>query len=69
MIKQLTSIAMAFLTLLPAAFAQFDDWQHSGSLCILTPEGANLPSAAVVENFPLLVRLEKQLTQTQLRRR
>ena len=27
-----------------AAFAQYQDWQHSGSLYILTtPEGANLP--------------------------
>jgi hypothetical protein len=45
--------------LVPQALAQFDNWQHSGSLCILTtPEGADLPATAIVENFPLLVRLE-----------
>ena len=60
MIKQLTTIAIAFLILVPTADAQFNDWKHSGSLCILTTStGANLPAAAMVENFPLLVRLEK----------
>ena len=33
-------------------------WQHSGALTILTtPEGADIPAGAVVEGFPLLVRL------------
>ncbi|MFO0804707.1 MAG: DUF2341 domain-containing protein [Gemmataceae bacterium] len=40
--------------------AQYADWKHSGSVFILTtPEGANLPASATVENFPLLVRLHK----------
>ena len=42
------------------ANAQYPDWQHSGSMFILTtPEGANLPASAVVKDFPLLVRLNK----------
>jgi Domain of unknown function (DUF2341)/Concanavalin A-like lectin/glucanases superfamily/Carbohydrate esterase, sialic acid-specific acetylesterase/Glucose-regulated metallo-peptidase M90 len=39
----------------------YADWAHSGSLFILTtPEGAGLPESATLENFPLLVRLNKQ---------
>ena len=35
-------------------------WQHSGSLYILTtPEGANLPSSAAENGFPVLVRLHR----------
>jgi hypothetical protein len=38
--------------------AAFRDWKYSGTLTILTtPEGANLPADAAVEEFPLLVRL------------
>ncbi len=41
-------------------FAQYPGWQHSGSLFLLTtPDGANLPASAAVENFPVLVRLHK----------
>ena len=41
-------------------FAQYQGWQHSGALTILTtPAGANLPGGAAVEGFPLLVRLHK----------
>ena len=40
--------------------AQYPDWQHSGSLYILTtPDGANLPESTREENFPLLVRLHR----------
>ena len=40
--------------------AQYSAWKHSGSIFILTtPEGADLPATAVIENFPLLVRLHK----------
>ena len=40
------------------AWGDFDDWKHSGTVHVLTtPEGANLPAGAVVEHFPLLVRL------------
>lgn len=43
-----------------AAFAGtgYSDWKHTGSIHVLTtPEGADLPATAQVENFPLLVRL------------
>ena len=51
----------SLLTLSPTeAAAQYPDWQHSGSMFILTtPEGANLPATASEENFPVLVRLNK----------
>lgn len=40
--------------------AQYSDWKHSGSVWLLTtPDGANLPASAVVESFPVLVRLDK----------
>ena len=40
--------------------ADYPGWKQSGSSFILTtPEGANLPASASVENFPLLVRLHK----------
>jgi hypothetical protein len=36
----------------------FKDWKQAGSMWILTtPEGADLPAGATVEEFPLLVRL------------
>ena len=42
------------------ANAQYPGWQHQGSLYVLTtPEGANLPASASVEDFPLLVRLHR----------
>ena len=38
----------------------FASWQHRGELAILTtPDGADLPAGAVVEDFPVLVRLDK----------
>ena len=44
----------------PHAAAQYPGWGHEGSLFILTtPEGADLPAAAVVDGFPLLVRLDQ----------
>jgi len=54
-------LGMAVLVLsLGTASAQYQGWQHSGSLYILTtPEGANLPATASEEGFPLLVRLHK----------
>lgn len=46
---------------LNAADSIFDDcnaWQYSGSMWLLTtPDGANLPEGSVVEDFPVLVRL------------
>ncbi|MCX5670651.1 MAG: DUF2341 domain-containing protein, partial [Planctomycetota bacterium] len=42
------------------ASAQYQGWQHSGSIYLLTtPEGANLPASASEDGFPLLVRLHK----------
>lgn len=42
------------------ASAQYQNWQHSGSVWLLTtPDGADLPATATVEDFPLLVRLHK----------
>lgn len=42
------------------AAANYEDWRHSGSMWLLTtPEGANLPADAKVEQFPLLVRLHR----------
>jgi len=58
--KQLTTGIAVFLTLLATARAGYVGWQHSGSIWILTtPEGANLPATASEENFPVLVRLNK----------
>lgn len=54
------ALAVLVLSLfgLSPARAQYQDWQHSGSVFVLTtPEGAALPAEAAVENFPLLVRL------------
>ena len=57
---KMTTTTLAFLALLQTASAQYTGWQHSGSMYILTtPEGANLPATAVEENFPVLVRLNK----------
>jgi hypothetical protein len=39
----------------------YSEWQHSGVLTILTgPEGANLAAGAIIEEFPLLIRLHKE---------
>ncbi len=58
-----TSLALAavlVLTLAGRATAAYPGWNHSGAVYILTtPDGADLPNGAMVENFPLLVRLHK----------
>ena len=47
----------AFAAPLPAQYA---GWQNSGFIFVLTtPEGADLRASAVVEGFPVLVRLRK----------
>ncbi len=39
----------------------YENWMHSGAVIILTtPEGANLEASASVEDFPLLVRLQRE---------
>jgi hypothetical protein len=41
--------------------APYGAWKQSGVIGLLTtPDGANLPVGAVVEQFPVLVRLDKQ---------
>lgn len=38
----------------------YEEWPHSGSLWLLTtPEGADLPAGAKVDEFPVLVRLHR----------
>lgn len=50
----------ALVVALGSVSADFPGWKHSGSVFVLTtPEGADLPASAVVEDFPLLVRLHK----------
>ena len=53
---------MAILTVvLETASAQYPEWQHSGSLYVLTtPEEGNLPDTASVEDFLMLVRSESR---------
>jgi hypothetical protein len=55
------SITLASLFLAAwSANAEMPGWRHSGTIYILTtPEGANLPAPASENNFPLLVRLNK----------
>jgi hypothetical protein len=60
MMKAITFGAVALLALVQAAPGQYQGWQHSASLYILTtPEGADLPATASEDGFPLLVRLNK----------
>lgn len=43
-----------------SAYSQFADWQHKAPIHILTtPQGADLADSVVVENFPLLIRLNR----------
>ena len=60
-VKTVLAIAVSFvLVLVGQSRADYRGWKHSGSVFVLTtPDGANLPSSAVVEDFPLLVRLHK----------
>ncbi len=60
LLKPLSLVASLLTLWATGAAAQYPGWQHSGSMFILTtPEGANLPAAAIVKDFPLLVRLTK----------
>ena len=60
MTQNLMISMLMLLAPLGTASAQYPEWQHSGSLYILTtPEGADLPSTALEKDFPLLVRLDK----------
>lgn len=54
-------LVLIFATMPTAAFAQYADWRHHGTLVLLTtPDGADLPESARVEAFPILVRLSKE---------
>jgi len=56
----LSLTAFLLLACAGAAPAQYPGWKHTGSVYVITtPEGADLPATASVENFPLLVRLHK----------
>ena len=58
MIKKIISDIVLILFFSHFATAQYTDWKYSGSLYILTtPEGADLPATASVNDFPLLIRL------------
>ena len=60
MTKKPTIRTIVYFAMLASATAQYQGWQHLGSLCVLTTqEGANLPATASEENFPMLVRLNK----------
>ena len=63
MILSLRSSLFAVLLVLvffPSAWAKGSNGEQSASLFILTtPDGADLPAGAVVEDFPLLVRLHR----------
>lgn len=51
-------ILLVLATGFSSATAQFEEWQHSGSMYILTtPDGADLAEGSRVKDFPLLVRL------------
>jgi hypothetical protein len=53
-------VALALPAFLGTAQAQGDGWKHSGSIYILTTaRGADLPAGASENDFPLLVRLDK----------
>ena len=59
--KLMMAGAVIFLALIGTVSAQYQGWQQSGSLYLLTtPEGADLPAGAVLEGFPVLVRLNKE---------
>jgi len=61
MTRNLIIGASLYLAVLATASAQYQGWQHAGSLNILTtPDGANLPATATAEGFPLLLRLDKE---------
>jgi hypothetical protein len=59
-IKRMVCGVMLLAGLLQTASAQYAGWQHSGSFYILTTaDGANLPASASEDDFPLLVRLNR----------
>lgn len=59
--KITAALALAFYLPVVAEAAPLPAvWAHEGSIAIITtPEGANLPAEARVEDFPLLVRIDR----------
>ena len=56
----LRAVPVLALWIVMPASAQYSGWPHAGSIYVLTtPECANLPATALVEGFPLLMRLHK----------
>ncbi len=56
---KLLSILLALAATALAADVPLPGWKHSGVMTVLTtPDGANLPAGAAVEEFPVLVRLD-----------
>ena len=74
--KHTTLLGIAALLLAPFAEshsapapAQYAGWQSAGSIFVLTtPEGADLPASAVVDGFPLLVRLHRHRSMKRIMR-
>ncbi len=57
---KLILLALALISSSLAATAPLPGWKHSGVMTVLTtPDGANLQAGAVVEEFPVLVRINK----------
>ncbi len=63
MARLVLCVSISLSLLIPElVLAQYTDWSHSGSMYLLTtPEGADLPASASVENFPVLARLHRDL--------
>ena len=60
MLKKRNTTMVALVALLQSVCAQYEGWQHAGSLYMVTGKGGvALPPAAAEEGFPLLVRLDK----------
>ncbi len=66
-VKHILTLTALWLAPPIAAFAADSspankNWKHSGSVFVITtPEGADLPATALVEGFPLLMRLHKNV--------
>ncbi len=56
-----TCSVLLFAGMMQVASAQYNDWQHTGVICVLTtPDGADLPATTTETNFPVLIRLHKE---------
>ena len=60
MIHPSVLLASCLLAANVSAATPLAGWRHEGTVWLLTtPEGADLPAPARVENFPVLLRLDK----------